>query len=202
MTPTPDIERCAHGIVSNSRCDLCVSEWKVQDERRAEVAAVQRPSTLTPDIAALVAKLRSPAMVFYQYEVDEGVILRLAADALERLEREKDESDAGWQIAENELAMAQCLQQQAEARVATLEADQRDWRKGVDLIQSALGDKDANLCCVRLAEAALTMRAKLEQAEATITRQAELLTYCASNLDADRNPKLLAAIEAETGEKA
>lgn len=46
----------------------------------------------------------------------------------------------------------------------TLRADQEDWRKGVALIASALGEADSpNLSCVRLADVALRMRAALEE---------------------------------------
>lgn len=49
------------------------------------------------------------------------------------------------------------------AELARLRADQQDWRKGVALIASALGDKDDNLSCVRIAEVALALRSRLEQ---------------------------------------
>lgn len=50
------------------------------------------------------------------------------------------------------------------ARIAELEADQADWRKGVALIASALGEKDPpDLSCARIAEVALNMRAALEK---------------------------------------
>lgn len=47
---------------------------------------------------------------------------------------------------------------------AALRADQQDWRKGVALIASSLGEKDpSNLCCVRISEIALTLRAEVER---------------------------------------
>lgn len=48
-------------------------------------------------------------------------------------------------------------------RVRELEADQSDWRKGVELIASALGvTGPGSLSCVGLAEKALEIRAELE----------------------------------------
>ena len=53
----------------------------------------------------------------------------------------------------------------ARATVRELKKDQADWRKGVALIASALGEKDPpDLCCVRLSRVALEMRAALERA--------------------------------------
>ena len=47
--------------------------------------------------------------------------------------------------------------------VERLRADQRDWRKGVELIASGLGEKNpTDLCCVRLSEVAMKLRAALE----------------------------------------
>lgn len=47
--------------------------------------------------------------------------------------------------------------------IAPLLKDQEDWRKGVELIASALGEKNPpDLSCVRIANIALEMRAKLE----------------------------------------
>lgn len=44
-----------------------------------------------------------------------------------------------------------------------LKADQADWRKGVELIASGLGERDPqDLCCVRLHEVALKLRADME----------------------------------------
>ncbi len=42
---------------------------------------------MTDDI---VARLRSPANVFYEYAADDGALLRQAADEIERLRRESD----------------------------------------------------------------------------------------------------------------
>jgi len=48
--------------------------------------------------------------------------------------------------------------------VAQLEAGQQDWRKGVELIASALGEHNPpNLSCVRIAEIALELRAENER---------------------------------------
>lgn len=45
-----------------------------------------------------------------------------------------------------------------------LRADQADWRKGVALIASALGEKEpSDLCCVRLSRIALEQRAESER---------------------------------------
>ena len=45
-----------------------------------------------------------------------------------------------------------------------LRKDQRDWRNGVELIASGLGDHEPkDLSCVRLSEVALTMRADKER---------------------------------------
>ena len=49
--------------------------------------------------------------------------------------------------------------------IQRLREDQQDWRKGVALIASALGYKDADLSCVGIADAALTLRAEIERGE-------------------------------------
>lgn len=47
---------------------------------------------------------------------------------------------------------------------AALRADQADWRKGVALIASALGENDPpDMCCVRLSRIALKQRAEIER---------------------------------------
>ncbi len=53
--------------------------------------------------------------------------------------------------------------------IADLKADQQDWRKGVALIASSLGDKSDNLSCVRIAEVALEMRAEAEEVCSRLT---------------------------------
>jgi len=54
------------------------------------------------------------------------------------------------------------LREAAEA-ITRLRADQQDWRKGVALIASALGDDGRNLSCARISELALEQRAALER---------------------------------------
>ncbi len=51
--------------------------------------------------------------------------------------------------------------EKAEAERDALKADQMDWRKGVELISSALGE--TTLSCVDLAEVALTLRAERDE---------------------------------------
>lgn len=54
-----------------------------------------------------------------------------------------------------------------DAEITALRADVRDWRNGVELIASALGDAEpADLSCVRISELALETRARAETAEA------------------------------------
>ena len=67
------------------------------------------------------------------------------------------------------------LQSAKDKRIAELEEDRFDWRKGVDFIRTCLGDDDPNLSCVRLGEIVLTMRAKIERLEAEVAR---LKTCC------------------------
>lgn len=48
-----------------------------------------------------------------------------------------------------------------------LREDQNDWRKGVELIASSLGEKDPpDLCCVRIGQVALEVMATNERLEA------------------------------------
>ena len=48
-----------------------------------------------------------------------------------------------------------------------LKKDQGDWRKGVELIASSLGERNPpDLCCSRISEVALTLRAHAEELEA------------------------------------
>lgn len=56
------------------------------------------------------------------------------------------------------------------ADLTRLREDQADWRKGVALIASSLGDPADNLSCVRIAELGLQLRARLEEAEAEVAR--------------------------------
>lgn len=50
-----------------------------------------------------------------------------------------------------------------------LHEDRGDWRKGVELIASALGEQEpVNLSCVRIADVALRLRAELEKTQAAI----------------------------------
>lgn len=54
-------------------------------------------------------------------------------------------------------------------KVAALQQDQADWRKGVSLIASALGDHEPkDLSCVRLANLALELRAENERLAAQV----------------------------------
>lgn len=65
--------------------------------------------------------------------------------------------------------------QQLRERVAELERDQRDWRKGVELIASVLGESNPpDLFCGRLAEMVLKLRADSERLEKKVI---ELVPY-------------------------
>jgi hypothetical protein len=49
-----------------------------------------------------------------------------------------------------------------------LKRDQRDWRKGVELIAAYLGESDPpDLCCVRIARIGLELRAEVERMRAS-----------------------------------
>ena len=58
-----------------------------------------------------------------------------------------------------------CEVDRLRTKLAALEADQKDWRKGVELIASALAYENG-LSCVGIADAALTLRAHAEALEA------------------------------------
>lgn len=58
-----------------------------------------------------------------------------------------------------------------ERRIRELEADQSDWRKGMNFIRVSLGDDDQNLSCTRLGEIALKHRAKIEELEAELAKE-------------------------------
>jgi hypothetical protein len=100
----------------------------------------------------------------------------------------------------------------ADRRIAELEADQRDWRKGVELIASSLGEfAPANLSCVRIAEVALGVRAEAEQlaeARSLIDELAEQLIEHSSTNGSAKIPShhkantVLAKVEAYRKEQA
>ena len=112
-------------------------------------------------MAAYIAAANPTAMA--------SILARLAAErqradaaeaALERNIEVHAERDLRLTDAEAETAALR-------AEVERLTTDQGDWRKGVALIASALGEHEPpDLCCVRIAELALGQRAALEQAEA------------------------------------
>ena len=59
----------------------------------------------------------------------------------------------------------------ARENIGRLEKDQADWRKGVELIASALGETDPpNLSCARLSEEVLHREAKIERLEKEVER--------------------------------
>jgi len=69
----------------------------------------------------------------------------------------------------NEIVALRAKLAEAEATIAALRKDQGDWRKGVELIASGLGESDPpNLSCVRIAHVALELRAKAEALEAKL----------------------------------
>jgi hypothetical protein len=70
--------------------------------------------------------------------------------------------------------------EEARERVRLLEVDQADWRKGVALIASALGEKDPNpnLCCVRISRVALEQRSALEKQAESVRLLEGLLREC------------------------
>ena len=64
--------------------------------------------------------------------------------------------------------------------VEQLRADLADWRKGVELIASGLGETNPpDLCAVRLNEKAMTLRADLAAARKVLETAIELPGYCA-----------------------
>ncbi len=73
---------------------------------------------------------------------------------------EADDVSAWWKLSNGE---AQNLFEAAMEERDRLRQDQTDWRKGVALIASALGETyPPDLCCSRIADVALNLRASLE----------------------------------------
>lgn len=96
------------------------------------------------EVAALRAELEKFA--------DEAV--RDAAEIL-ALRAERDEARA---------LLARCEEWVDREEVSALRDDQRDWRKGVSYIASALGEVDPpDLSCVRLGNAVLSLRAERDR---------------------------------------
>ena len=61
---------------------------------------------------------------------------------------------------------------ESKREIARLKEDQNDWRKGVELIASALGEKDPpDLCAVRIAGVALELRARLEAKQTEVQKK-------------------------------
>jgi hypothetical protein len=82
-----------------------------------------------------------------------------------------------------------CMFNQLADQRDLLKKDQEDWRKGVELISSSLGEREPmNLCCVRLAELALTIRSESETKSAQLT---------AANAENARLKSLLSAHDQE-----
>lgn len=91
---------------------------------------------------------------------------RLAQDAWNRTDALPGCSEV-WNTCADELA-ALLTAPGPQDELTRLRQDQADWRKGVALIASYLGDPAENLSCARIAELALQMRARLEDAEAKL----------------------------------
>ena len=87
-------------------------------------------------------------------------------------------------LVEMDLACANALLDKARgkidsltAEVARMKKDQGDWRKGVGLIASALGEvTPINLCCSRIADEVLEFRADLATAQADLATASERVT--------------------------
>lgn len=83
-----------------------------------------------------------------------------------------DTDDMGiWWASNVECGLLRADLLASRAEVAALKDDQTDWRKGVELIASALGLK--TLACVSIADAALELRAKLAEAEGKVAQLTE-----------------------------
>ena len=82
----------------------------------------------------------------------------------EFVRREQDDVNAWWRLSDGE---QQVLFEAAMEERAWFKQDADDWSKGVALIASALGEQNPpDLCCSRIADVALKLRAALENSHA------------------------------------
>lgn len=124
------------------------------------VVAAAFPNTRVEATAIRIAKPEEPT------ELVVAVKRRAERAEAERDQLQNQIIDLGARVAIADEERAEAVAIRAERD--RLKADQQDWRKGVALIASALGDKADDLSCVRIAEVALTLRATLEEAHALL----------------------------------
>ena len=83
---------------------------------------------------------------------------------------------------------------EAADEIERLRADQADWRNGVELIASALGEANpSDLSCVRLSEIALSLRAKVEELKAAWEAEARAngeLERRIEELEREKHPEI------------
>lgn len=151
--------------------DVCL-RTEVNAARAAEAAlnqqALERLTRQAQDISVTLGEAGCRAMPIVdgvRWLVDHNLQLRASLAAVEA---ERDAERQRWMDARAREIEHSIRADRAEAERDRLKADQQDWRKGVALIASALGDKADDLSCVRIAEIALTLRAALEEAHALL----------------------------------
>ena len=94
---------------------------------------------MSEDYGGLVTRLRSPAMVFYEYKVDDGALPREAADALASLCERVEALTAETCDLTGRLDIARQERGIAEAQVEALERERDEWR---DAAQSSVSEQE------------------------------------------------------------
>ncbi len=112
-------------------------------------------------------------------EVDEALMISWFANAIMRgfdEGRRRTDADKDTEIARLRAIESRgiCLEQAAE--IASLKADQADWRKGVGFIAAALGID--SLSCVDIAERGLEIRAERDALKAEVERLTPAVLPC------------------------
>lgn len=124
---------------------------------------------------------------------EEELQSRRDEERLKQWAREESLAEDGWRDEEETLRLAEEMNDD-EDELERLKVDQQDWRKGVQLIASAVGID--TLSCVDIAAAALKMRAEKDQVRDVVeaARPYLIAPRIRTKTERDRHNKLKAAL--------
>ncbi len=145
-------------------------------ERQLAAAKEPAPPVAQGEYDGLIERLRSPAMVFYEYAADDGMLLRAAADAIAALQAKVQELQHERKALASKVEAVEIRLGRktgkwldyASALVAYLEdaeAERDAAQARIAELEGALNSIAANTCCDTCQEAALVARAALAKGE-------------------------------------
>jgi chromosome segregation ATPase len=143
---------------------------------QGEVRGLQHDDVRQAALDVLADEVRRMTLLLDDERSDFTALAEHHAATMLQLDRPKAQLAAIAEEGTSELNAAVELRQElAQARLErdALKADQQDWRKGVELIASALGDPAHDLSCVRLNEVALVLRAERDALKAQLAASRE-----------------------------